>query len=194
MIDKTGEPLEVNVIAADGTTAACEPGTPDTREGVPSMDEIVARIAERKEADMFGFEWQEYIEWLDHPHAVATGVLNEKAKIAANWPPPESELTREVMLAKMLAYMEFAWGKANDCRGISAGRSISHYVAWIWLAGDRAFSSEVEQIEHRYYGKPALVAICERYEWDWKKWDDDRWTDSEDGDGCDASVVLGRKE
>ena len=66
--------------------------------------------------------------------------------------------------------MEFAWDKANNCRGISASRSIDHYSVWIWLLGDEDKLSDIRDYE--YYGKPQLVEICELYGWDHSKWDD----------------------
>lgn len=82
--------------------------------------------------------------------------------------------------------MEFAWGKANGCRGLSAGRSLEHMQAWVWLMGDDDFWSELDaSIEHayQYYGKPQLVLICNHYGLDWSQWDDGIWRNFEDSAG-----------
>ena len=77
--------------------------------------------------------------------------------------------------------MAFAWEKANHRRGISAGRSLDHMSAWLWLLGhDEAADA---MLDHDHYGKPRLRAICEAFGWDWRQWDDGRWTNEEQADG-----------
>ena len=88
---------------------------------------------------------------------------------------------RESVKAEMLDYMPFAWDKANSRRGISAGRSLDHMSAWLWLLGEDAAVDKIDDYSH--YGKPQLRAICEAYDWDWRQWDDGRWANSEDGEG-----------
>lgn len=68
----------------------------------------------------------------------------------------------------MLDYMEFAWDKANNGRGISAMRSMHHYMAWTWMLGDDLGNL----LDYQYYGKDNLVKICKHYGWDHAKWDD----------------------
>jgi len=69
--------------------------------------------------------------------------------------------------------MPFAWEKANGCRGISASRSLRHMVAWLWLDGQDEFLEKWNDLrDYEYYGKPQLIAICELYGIDWKKFDD----------------------
>lgn len=69
---------------------------------------------------------------------------------------------RESLLVEMRAYMPFAWDKANNERGLSASRSMSHYSAWIWLAGDDLGDLH----EYDNYGKDNLRRICEHYGWE----------------------------
>ena len=69
---------------------------------------------------------------------------------------------------KMKEYMEFAWEKANEFRGLSAMRSMHHYTAWTWLLGDDFGNL----LQYDYYGKDNLIRICEHYGWDHTKWDD----------------------
>lgn len=75
---------------------------------------------------------------------------------------------RESILNEMLDYMSFAFEKANNFRGISASRSMSHYSAWTWLIGDDFGNL----LDYEYYGKDNLVEICEKYGWDHSQWDD----------------------
>jgi hypothetical protein len=81
-------------------------------------------------------------------------------------------------------YMPFAWNKANNCRGISALRSISHMSCYLWLDGQDKLSKEIE--EYTYYGKPQLVQICNLYNIDWKQYDGDCWVNDE----CDTPITA----
>ncbi len=64
-----------------------------------------------------------------------------------------------------LDYMVFAWGKAEDERGLSAGRSISKLSTWMWLLG-REDLSDILQDGDMYnpYGAPALIECCKKLE------------------------------
>ena len=125
--------------------------------------EILERIKSIKKRDFFGFETSDLLIRL--PFEKAKPYLNDDAK-KEEWEVQPRD--RESLLKEMHEYMEFAWDKANDMRGLSAGRSLSRYQAWIWLAGDDLgdFSN------YEYYGKNELVKICNHYGWDSSKWDD----------------------
>lgn len=134
----------------------------------PTQKEIVERLEERSKNDFLGFEINKYIYYLDYEHAKP--YLKEGVK-PAEWNRPA--LTKEHVLRQMQDYMEFAWDKAKNCRGISAGRSISHYIAWIWLKGDHELLAKVsDDANYEHYGKNLLVMICDFYGWDSKQWDD----------------------
>lgn len=77
---------------------------------------------------------------------------------------------RESVLSEMLEYMPFAWEKANGCRGLSAGRSMDHFMSWTWLAGDD-FGNLTS---YQFYGKDHLRKICDHYGWNADQWDDGR--------------------
>lgn len=130
-----------------------------------TQDEILKRLETRKKNDMFGFEWKEYLYYLDYEHAkpyVKDNITKE------GW----EESTEKEPAEKIKSYMSFAWKKANDCRGISTGRSLSHMVAWLWLDGQDEFLKKWNNLEdYEYYGKPQLIAICELYEIDHKQYD-----------------------
>lgn len=129
-----------------------------------TQEEIVKRFHERKANDMLGFEVNEYIPYLDYEHA--------KPFLKKDVGEEEWKQEKMTPVEKIKDYMKFAWEKANDCRGISAGRSISHMIAWLWLDGQDKFLEENNTEEYEYYGKPQLVKICELYKIDWKQWDD----------------------
>ena len=61
-----------------------------------------------------------------------------------------------------LDYMVFAWMKANDERGISAGRSIIKLSAWMKILS-RPDVADILNDDSLYapYGKPALRKACD---------------------------------
>lgn len=126
-------------------------------------EEILARINERKRADFFGFETSDLIIRL--PFDKAKQFLKPEA-VEDKWEVMPRD--RESLLKEMEGYMAFAWEKAKDCRGISASRSMSHFQAWIWLAGDDLGDLQ----DYEFYGKDNLRKICEHYGWDASQWDD----------------------
>lgn len=146
---------------------------------LPTQDEIVARLNERRDGDPLGFEIGEYIPYLDHAHAKP---FLKPECTESEWEKDRPALTREAILKVMFDYMEFAWDKANNCRGISANRSIMHYIAWTWLAGDKDFSREIEGATYEFYGKNILTRICQHYEWNSKLWDNGRRANNEEED------------
>jgi len=134
-----------------------------------TQDEIVKRIETRKDDDLLGFETGEYINYLDFSNA--RPFLKDDVT-EQNW--QEAVAMIGVPIKRMHAYMEFAWGKANNSRGISANRSVMHCIAWLWLAGEDDLLAQVEDeyCNYHFYGKPILEIICEHFDWDWSQWDD----------------------
>jgi len=126
-------------------------------------DEIISRINVVTDRDFFGFEVSELVVRLEYEKAkqfIPTDVIQKDWEVVSREPAD--------VISMMHDYMPFAWEKANDGRGISAGRSLSHYSAWIWLAGDDLG----DLLEYEFYGKDKLVLICNHYGWDSSEWDD----------------------
>jgi hypothetical protein len=124
-----------------------------------SQSDIVERLEARIKNDPLGFEITEYIFSMDFDHAkpyLKDGVTDWKAE------------TKEETFAKAKKYMSFAIGKAEDERGISANRSIQHYIAWLWLLEEDAL---LEKVEHEYdtnyhdYGIDILRMIEKHFRW-----------------------------
>lgn len=141
-----------------------------------TSEEVYAKLTELEKSgeDFFGFKRGDLVSYLPFERAkpyLKDGVTSE------GWTP--SEINRDRIVEEMLDYMGFAWGKANNCRGLSAGRSIEHYEIWLWLLKDE-LGEKLEDL-YQFYGKPCLRAICEKYGWDWRKWDNGEWRNSEDG-------------
>ncbi len=140
-----------------------------------TQEQILARIKVAQKRDMLGFEWQEYLGALtkESAESLRGTLLKADAKLDG-WEVafPNDEAIRK----QCVEYMDFAWEKANGCRGISASRSLMHYRAWLWLLGEDGF----EDIDdYSYYGKDELVRICKFLDLDPKKWDDGRRVNSE---------------
>lgn len=132
-----------------------------------TQDEIRAYIAElEKDGDFFGFIRGDLFNALDYEHA--------KPKLKEDVTPEtwaEVQIkTREQVLFEMEKYMPFAWEKANNMRGLSAGRAINHYQAWLWLIGEGELANQIGHYE--FYGKPQLIQVCNKFGWDHKQWDD----------------------
>ena len=66
-----------------------------------------------------------------------------------------------------LDYMNFAWGKAQNKRGLSAARSIEKLAMWLWLLNREDLAAIIKH-ESLYepYGAPALIKICDILEID----------------------------
>ena len=135
-------------------------------------EEILARIEQVTARDWLGTQRVHLIRWL--PLDKARPLLKDDADVG-DW----TALPRDERSVKdeMHEYMEFAWGKANNRRGISAGRSLEHMSAWLWLLGHDEAAEAVLDYDH--YGKPWLRSVCEAFGWDWRQWDDGRWTNQE---------------
>lgn len=146
---------------------------------LPSQEAIKIRLEARKEGDPFAFEIGEYLNYLDFENAkpyLKEGVTE------AQWNESRPPFTKEAIIDAMRKYYPFAWEKANDCRGISANRSILHFVAWTWLLGDLEFCQYIEGLfdrDYKHYGKPILEKIGERYGWDWSKLDNGKRVNNE---------------
>jgi len=134
-------------------------------------EEVIQRIEERKNDDFFGWEITDLIVTL--PFEKARPYMKDDS-MKGDW--KQDARDRDSVLARMLHYMPFAWEKANNCRGISASRSMSHFMAWTWIVGD----DFGDLLDYEHYGKDNLVRICEKYGWDPIQWDDGRRVNSED--------------
>ena len=118
--------------------------------------EILARM--KASPSFLGFEAEALLEFLSY--AAAKEMFGEKAPPEAEW--AEKPPTRENVLAQMKDYMAFAWGKAEDHRGISASRSVEKFEAWLWLLEDDQLAKDFDAASYQNYGCPKLKLLCER--------------------------------
>jgi len=145
-----------------------------------TQEEILARLKTLAKSDLFGFQSNDLIEFLSFENAKS---FIREGVTANEW----LQETDSVKLIK--EYIGFAWRKANDRRGLSAGRSMEHMKAWLWLDGKDELVEKMES-DYAYYGKPCLRLICNEYGIDWQAMDDGEWVNSEHGAPLTAEEAL----
>ena len=65
---------------------------------------------------------------------------------------------------EILGYLDFAYEKAENQRGISAARSMLHFRTWIWLDDEEFYNKVIGLIDnYTNYGIPALDMISQHY-------------------------------
>ena len=131
-----------------------------------TQQEILDKIEKIKDKDIFGFELTIYIKALNFQNARLYLKEDEWVNYK-NFPLYKSN---QDIKKDMTNYMSFAWEKANNCRGISAYRSIMHYVAWCWLIGEDELAKDIEN--YNFYGKPQLRKVCDFLGINADQWDD----------------------
>lgn len=141
-----------------------------------ATEEIIARIkeVEGSVSDFFGTISSDLLTTLTFEQAKPW--LKDEAT-SADW--KQSDRTVSGLLKEIRDYLPFAWGKANNQRGLSACRSINHMQAWLWLLGEEQAAEEIG--DYDMYGKPQLRAISEAVGFDWRAEDDGDWSNTEGG-------------
>lgn len=129
---------------------------------IRTIDEIKQKIEEGFKTDVFGFGKHDIAEAL--PFEDVKDILLQEFLSR----PDAKELwekdrlkTKEDVLRKMRDYLDFAWEKANNGRGLSADRSIQHYIAWSWLIDEELHNELIRMYLEEYddYGKNILKYI-----------------------------------
>ena len=141
--------------------------SPPTVTVMRTQDEIVARIREKR--SIFAFDAEVLLPHLDYDHA-REFIKPETTR--EQWEAPREHdgttfdtypLTEAAALRDFRAYSEFAWGKAQDHRSLSAGRSVEKLEAWTWLLGRDDVLAEVAKTDYAQYGCPILKVFCEAF-------------------------------
>lgn len=150
-----------------------------------TQDEIVTRLHATEVRDVFGFERELLAVYLDAAHV--RPFCRADADLS-DW--TALPLTRAAVLEAMRDYMAFAWGKVQDHRGISAGRSVQKMAAWCWLLGDDEAVAFAENDAHYpQYGAPILAFLSERFGFPIP--DDDDIQRMRRGERCSATYDCG---
>jgi len=116
-----------------------------------TQEEIVERMTQIKKDDIFGFRTEVLVMCLDFEHAkpyLKDGTTKDQ------W--EETVCTDETVRAMAIKYLDFAWGKALDHRGLSAGRSTEKMTEFCWLLGLDETVKKIGEAEHAQYGCPKL--------------------------------------
>lgn len=123
-----------------------------------TVNEIRERIEEVAKRDLFGTERNRLIYALPFDDArdyLVQGASQERFEEGAQ--SPEDGIR---------GYLPFAIGKAEDHRGLSAGRSVSHMQGMVWLMGDEAYS-KIDWDQYPQYGVPILKQCAELVGFPW---------------------------
>lgn len=124
-----------------------------------TQEDILKRVKNPSADDFGGFEAEALAQFLDYDHAKPILRDNVTREI---WDKDGQELTRENVVEEMRGYMEFAWGKVRDHRGISANRSVIKLRAWLWLLDEQDTLNTLDGTPYPQYGAPQLEVICRR--------------------------------
>jgi hypothetical protein len=160
-----------------------------------TTDEIVDRIKHirKTDADFFGVRQGRLLPLLDYENA--SQFFNEKGLSEERFNElvhnPYGEPCQEAVFAAIVEYLNFAWEKANNCRGISSSRSMEHFRELCWAMGWDDIVRFIE-LEDNYtcYGKPALVLISSACGVNWKHLDSGVWANYEGDESIDVRSVM----
>lgn len=159
-----------------------------------TQDEIRAQFTASRDRDFFGTEGQHLVEAMTFETAKAADIPKDDVT-PDQWATARCLYTVEDVKAEILSYLIFAWDKANNCRGLSANRSLEHFRGWCWLLGaeGQAIMEHPDfNVNYRHYGKAALVRVSELVGFDWRAHDNDEWVNNEGESGITADQALGR--
>lgn len=143
--------------------------------------EIIARMQVEEPRDWMGTIRSDLVDYLEFEDAKP--YLKPEAT-AEMWAQREAKPPMD----RVRDYLSFAWDKANDCRGLSAGRSLDHLRAWLFVAGygdlvDAHFA------DYERYGKFQLVIASELAGFDWRAADNGEWVNDEGGRSLSAAAI-----
>jgi hypothetical protein len=124
-----------------------------------TQEEIKARFEEAD--DWMGIQKNDLISYMDFETAKP---LLDGEYVKAIEDGTEKWEDKVDLKERIKSYMDFAVDKAENQRGLSAGRSMLHYKTWIWLDDPSFYDEIVWEIDnYTDYGKPVLEKICKHY-------------------------------
>ena len=125
-----------------------------------TQEEIVTRLRAELEnpSDFFGTGVTDLLEALDWDHGkefTRDGTTQQEYEQALAGPDEEG------LMDIVRKYFPFALEKADDHRGLSASRSISHFKTWIWILKTDEELAAFEATDYMQYGVPQLLKAAE---------------------------------
>lgn len=128
-----------------------------------TQDEIVAKLDDKTRERFMDFtpdvlvpalEWDFAKKYLQEDYVLKVEKGEEKF---------ENTSDINTIVQEFLDYMVFAWGKAENQRGLSASRSINKLSAWLWLLNREDLVNTIEDDDlYNPYGAPALIEVCNK--------------------------------
>ncbi len=126
---------------------------------IRNQEEIKVRF--QKVSDLFGTQKNDLINYMTFDNAktfLKEEYVKEVEAGTVKWvisTDPKKEI---------LDYLDFAYNKAENERGLSAGRSMLHFKTWIWLDDNSFYGEIVDDIDnYTNYGIPTLNKIAKHY-------------------------------
>jgi hypothetical protein len=124
-----------------------------------TQDEIVQKFKEvQAEERFFDFRPDVLASCLDFEHAQE---FLKPEVTAEDW-ATDAWLDEDRVRQELREYMEFAWGKVEDHRGLSANRAISKVWAMLWVLEENEALAAFDAAPFPQYGAPKLRAACEK--------------------------------
>ena len=127
-----------------------------------TQEEILERFKEVD--DLFGVQKIDLISYMEFEYAkpyLKDEYVNKVETGEEEWNPstdPKEDIVN---------YLDFAYDKAKNKRGLSAGRNMLHFKTWIWLDDDKFYNEIIDSINnYTNYGIPTLNKISEYYNYD----------------------------
>src|SRR5688572_20455747 len=119
-----------------------------------TQEEILARLQAIASEDFLGFASSVLLAALAFEHV---GPFVKEGTTAEQWGVPYADDAAISQEAR--EYLAFAWGKAEDHRGLSAERSVIKLTEYLWLLGKEEALKQMDEAEYAQYGAP-ILKIC----------------------------------
>ena len=124
-----------------------------------TQEEIMKRFNESD--DLFGTQKGDLISFMEFENAKP--YLKDEYVADVESGKEKWEVSTDAK-KEILDYLEFAYGKAENERGLSANRSMLHFKTWIWLDDPEFYDKIIPEIDDYYdYGISVLDSISKHY-------------------------------
>lgn len=128
-----------------------------------TQEEIATRFAQLQNSkEMFDFRSEILVNYVTFENVklyLEEEYLKEVEAGTKSFEEPITDI--EKCANDFLDYMKFAWGKAEDERGLSAMRSIQKLDMWLWIMSrDDLCKIITDDNLYNPYGAPALIEVC----------------------------------
>lgn len=128
---------------------------------IPS-DEVKFKYESIKAQDFLGFSAEAYLPFMNWEDAKEYYKEEFRQKVDSGEIKYTNVIIEEAA-QDFLDYMNFAWDKAQNMRGISASRSIEKLSAMLYCMNRADLAEEIQREElYNPYGAPALINICKK--------------------------------